>query len=244
MSYYDEVYIKRLNQHGTNRQDRVKSSKEMRFDRIFMKRTEYLATLYKVNGIDTDVKISLQPNKWNESSLISNVLMSTSAAPLKTGDILNIKMQIKDAIQDKIWLVIFVEENLTKGYQLFKVICLDTEINITDEYGNSILSTPAKVVNSLSSIMQDTIIRNANELGYREPFTTNIVICQSNEALEKGKYFEYKDRGWEIVGKNGVDIIPNVTYLYISEKLYRENQPLSSEDILVGENDNFFLNGR
>ena len=243
MSYFDEVYIKRTNQHGTNRQDRVKSSKEMRFDRIFMKRTEYLATLYKVNGIDTNVKISLQPNKWNESSLISNVLMSTSAAPLKTGDILNIKMKIKDVVQDKIWLVIFVEENLTKGYQLFKVICLDTEINITDEYGNSVHSAPAKFVNSLQSIMQDTIIKNVNELGYREPFTTNIVICQDNEEFEKGKYFEYNNRGWEIVGRNNINI-PGVIYLYISERLQRENEPISSEDILVGENDNFFLNGR
>jgi hypothetical protein len=50
------------------------------------------------------------------------------------------------------------------------------------------------------------------------------------------------NRGWEIVGVDNISV-PNVAYLYISEKLLREEEPLSSEDILVGENDNFFLNG-
>ena len=63
--------------------------------------------------------------------------MSTQAAPLKTGDILKIKQKIKEEEQDKIWLVLFVEENLTKGYQLFKIICLDSFVNLTDEYGTT-----------------------------------------------------------------------------------------------------------
>jgi len=50
------------------------------------------------------------------------------------------------------------------------------------------------------------------------------------------------NRGWQIVGKNNY-AVPNVAYLYISERLVKENEPLSSENILVGEDDNFFLNG-
>jgi hypothetical protein len=37
--------------------------------------------------------------------------------------------------------------------------------------------------------------------------------------------------------------IDNVAYVTISEKLVREEEPSSSKDILVGEDDNFFLNG-
>ena len=90
--------------------------------------------------------------------------------------------------------------------------------------------------------MQDTNIRNAHELGYEEPFTTNIILTQDNPELMKGSYFNFMGRGWQIVGKNNI-AIPNVAYLYVSERLVRDNEPLSSEDILVGENDNFFLNG-
>lgn len=241
-NYFNDVYLKRLNRGGTTRQDRIKTRKEVEFDRLFMKRTEYLVTLYQVNDEQVDVQASLQPNKWNESNLIGNLLMSTSAAPLKTGDILYIKQKIKDKEWDKIWIIIYKEDNLTKGHQSYKVICLDTEINLIDEYGTTRYSAPAKYTNNAQSFMQDTNIRNAHELGYEEPFTTNIILTQDNPELMKGSYFNFMGRGWQIVGKNNI-AIPNVAYLYVSERLVRDNEPLSSEDILVGENDNFFLNG-
>ena len=242
MSYMDEVYFKRINRGGANRQDRIKTRKEVEFDRLFMKTTEYLVTLLEVNGKDVEVKASLQPSKWNENNLIGNLLMSTSAAPLKTGDILYIKQKIKKQEWEKYWIIIYKEDNLTKGHQSYKVICLDNEINIIDEYGTSIYAAPAKYINASQSFMQDTIIRNAKELGYREPFTTRIIITQDNPLIKKGSYFNFMNRGWEIVGVDNISV-PNVAYLYISEKLLREEEPLSSEDILVGENDNFFLNG-
>ena len=241
-NYFNDVYLKRLNRGGTTRQDRIKTRKEVEFDRLFMKRTEYLVTLYQVNDEQVDVQASLQPNKWNESNLIGNLLMSTSAAPLKTGDILYIKQKIKDKEWDKIWIIIYKEDNLTKGHQSYKIICLDSEINLIDEYGTTRYSAPAKYTNNAQSFMQDTNIRNAHELGYEEPFTTNIILTQDNPELMKGSYFNFMGRGWQIVGKNNI-AIPNVAYLYISERLVRDNEPLSSEDILVGEDDNFFLNG-
>jgi hypothetical protein len=42
--------------------------------------------------------------------------MSTSAASLKTGDILYINMQIKDQSWEKIWIILYKEDNLTKGH--------------------------------------------------------------------------------------------------------------------------------
>ena len=137
MSYFNDVYLKRMNFDGETQQDRVKSRKEKEFDRLYLKKTEYQSLIYKVNEQEVNITCSLQPNKWNESNLIGNLLISTSAAAFKTGDILHIYQHIKDVEVDKIWLVLFVEENITKGYQLFKVICLDSKINITNEYGDS-----------------------------------------------------------------------------------------------------------
>ena len=116
MSYFDEVYLKRMNMNGKTRQERVKTRKEKEFDNLFMKRTEYQVQLTQVNHEERYDICSLQPSKWNESSLISNLLMSTSSAALHTGDILHIWQKIKDVEQRKIWLVLFVEENITKGY--------------------------------------------------------------------------------------------------------------------------------
>lgn len=241
MSYFDEVYLKRMNREGNNQQERVKTRKEKEFDRLFLKKTEYQVRLYGVNGEQRNDICSLQPNKWNESNLIGNLLMSTHAAPLKTGDILNIKQKIKEVEYDKIWLVLFVEENITKGYQLFKCICLDEEINITNEYGDTLEVVPVKFINASASFIQDTF--SMEGVGYREPHWNRGFVTADRDFLKKGTYFNYKDRGWEIYGKDNISI-NNVSYVSISQKLLREEEPVSSRDIIVSEDENFFLNGR
>ena len=89
MSYFEDVYLKRLNIDGITQQERVKTRKEKEFDKLFLKKTEYLANIYQINEEESNISCSLQPNKWNESQLLSNLLISTSNKQLKTGDILN-----------------------------------------------------------------------------------------------------------------------------------------------------------
>lgn len=242
-NYFEEVYLKRMNATGKTQQERVKTRKEREFNNLFLKKTEYQACLYEINDEGTKQVCSLQPNKWNESNLIANLLLPTSVEPLKTGDILKIKQKIKDVEQDKIWLVLFVEENITKGYQLFKVICLDNYVNITDEYGTTLNSFPVKFVNASANLVQDNFVHAHAQYGYREPQATRSFITKDFDFIEKGTYFEYKDRGWEIVGFDDISI-DGVNYITISERLRREEEPISSKNITVGEDDNFFLNGR
>lgn len=241
MSYFDECYLKRMNANGRTRQERIKTRKEHEFDRLFMKRTEYLAQIYEINKQNVDIMCSLQPNKWNENSILSNILISTSEDELHTGDILKIKMKIKDAIDDRIWLILFVEHNITNGYQTFKAICLDEEVNITDEYGMTLYTIPVKFVNAKDSFIQDTF--SMEGVGYREPHNNRDFITHDFDFLIKGTYFNYKGRGWEIYGKDNISI-NKVSYTFISEKLQREEEPISSKDLPVGDNDNFFLIGR
>lgn len=240
MSYFDEVYLKRMNKDGRSSQERIKTRKEKEFDKLFLKKSIYQVNLLSVNGEPRNEICSLQPNKWNESNLISNLLMSTRAAALKSGDILNIKWKIKEEEHKKIWLVLFSEENISKGYQLFKCVCLDNEINITNEYGDTLEVIPVKFINASATLIQDTFF---NKAMYREVNHSRGFITAENDILKKGTYFNYKDRNWEIQGKDNISI-QNVSYVSVSERLKEEVEPRSSEDILVGEDDNFFLNGR
>lgn len=240
MSYYTDVYLKRMNKDGRNRQERIKTRKEHEFDRLFLKQTEYQVCLHQINEKEVNIICSLQLAKWNENSLISNLLVSTSAAALSTGDILQIKWILKEEEQDKIWLVLFVEENLAKGYQLFKIICLDDQINLTNEYGDTNYTIPVKFINASASFIKDTFSQEG--IGYREPQNNRGFITADFPFLIKGTYFEHKERGWEIMGKDNISI-NNVSYTFISEKLRDIEEPVSSREIPVGEDTNFFLNG-
>lgn len=241
-SYFEDVYIKRMNLDGNTQQERIKTRKEKEFDKLFLQKSEYQSYLYQINDTESSEFCSLQPNKWNEDSLISNLLLSTHSCSLQTGDILRIKQKIKDKELDAIWLVLFVEKNLTKGYQSFKIICLDNEVNFTDEYGNTQFNFPVKFVNASSKVVQDVFIHSASQIGYREPNGNRFFITHDFDFIQKAKYFEYKNRGWEVYGIDNISI-NNVAFVTISEKLKQEAEPLASKDILVGENTNFFLNG-
>ena len=43
MSYFEDVYLKRMNKEGVTQQERVKTRKEKEFDMLFLKKTEYQA---------------------------------------------------------------------------------------------------------------------------------------------------------------------------------------------------------
>ena len=185
MSYFEDVYLKRLNIDGITQQERVKTRKEKEFDKLFLKKTEYLANIYQINEEESNISCSLQPNKWNESQLLSNLLISTSNKQLKTGDILRIYQKIKEIEYDKIWLVLFCEENITKGYFNYKLICLDSNINITNEYGDTLYSIPVKFVSATATFVEDYFSFTAQNKGYREPDRDIKMISRNFDFLKK-----------------------------------------------------------
>lgn len=243
MSYFNDVYLKRLNIEGKTQQERVKTRKEKEFDKLFLKKTEYLANIYQINEEENNILCSLQPNKWNESQLLSNLLISTSNHPLKTGDILRIFQKIKEIEYDKIWLVIFCEENISKGYFSYKLICLDSMINITNEYGDTVHAIPVKFINASASLVKDYFSFTAITNGYREPEREIKFITHNFDFLKKETYFNYKEKGFKISGKDDISI-ENVAYVSLGESLVKEAEPRTSESILIDSDTNFFLNNR
>ena len=75
----------------------IKYRKEKEFDELFLRKTQWQANIYQINDEESDIVCSLQPNKWNESELISNILISTKNSPLKTGMILYIYQRINSS---------------------------------------------------------------------------------------------------------------------------------------------------
>lgn len=241
-NYFTDVYLQRMNVDGKNRQERIKTRKEKEFNKIFLKQSEYQVKIQAINDEKVEILGSLQPNKWNESELVGNLLISTNARKLRAGEILTIKWEIKEQENNRYWLILFEEKNLTKGYCLYKVICLDSVVSLTDEYGTTDYSFPVKFVNATNKIVQDIFVHSANQPGYREPDGTRFFITSDFDFIKKPRYFYYKERGWEIAGVDNISI-ENVAFVTITERLLRAPEALKSKDIIVGEDTNFFLNG-
>ena len=243
MSYFDEVYVKRLNRLGNTRQERAQSMKENEFEQLFLKRSQYVAKIYQKNDSPVNVICSLQPNKFNEKQYVANVLVSNSEERFSTGDLLHIFQKIDDVEYDKIWIIVFKEDNIGKGYQNYKAICLEDEIGICDEYGTTKIIIPVKFINASETKVEDLFIDNAKTKGYREPDREIKILTQTNnDYLKKDTYFEFNEKGFKITGIDDISI-HGVSYLSIEERLKKEPEPISSKDIVIDDS-NFFLNNR
>lgn len=242
MSYFEEVYLKRMNKEGSTIQERVKTRKENEFDRLFLQKTKYQAAVYQLNDDPVEILSSLQPNKWNQDKIVSNLLVSTHCQKFKAGDIVKTFQKVKEVELDKTWLVMFVSEDITHGYQKYEVIELDEVINYCTEYGDTICTIPVKFVSETSVYVQDKF-NSYGAVSYREPLAHRKFITRDYDFLKKELYFDYKGRGWEIDGIDNISI-EGVAYVSVKEMLKREPEPRTSEDIIVGDNDNFWLNGR
>lgn len=239
-SYFEDVYLKRINKDGNTIQERVKTRKENEFDNLFLQRTKYQATVYSINDEPARILCSVQPSKWRQDKMVSNILVSTKEKKFKTGDIIRTYQKVKEVENDNYWIVCFVSPDATKGYQAYEVLELDSMINHTDEYGDTIRTIPIKFVSETSVFVQDKFT-SYGAVSYREPLAHRKFVTQDADYLKKGIYFNYKDRGWEIVGIDNISI-EGVAYVSIAEYLKREPEPKTSQDILVGEDTNFFLN--
>ena len=242
MSYFEDVYLKRMNREGTTIQERVKTRKEKEFDQLFLQKTKYQAAIYQLNDDSVEILGSLQPNKWNQDKIVSNLLVSTHCQKFKAGDIVRTYQKNKEVELDKVWLVMFVNEDITHGYQKYEVIELDDTINYCDEYGETIAVFPVKFVSETSVYVQDKF-NSYGAVSYREPLAHRKFITKDYDFLKKELYFDHKNRGWEIAGIDNISI-EGVAYISIQERLKRDPEPDTSKDIVVGENDNFWLNGR
>lgn len=242
MNFFD-VYLKRMNLGGTTRQERIKTREENEF-KLVLARTKYKAYIYQVDDEQTEmIQCSLQPSTNNENKVIFSLHIDNTNKELNSGDIVYTYQKVKDTEDKKTWLILHYQKDITKGYQTYKVICLDSLINITDEYGETKYTVPVTFVSATNIYVQDYFSYSKGNYGYRENQDTRIFITKNYDFLKKGIYFNYKDKTWELSGKDTMSV-NNVSYTTISERLERVEEPLSSKDIPVGKDTNFFLNGR
>lgn len=238
--YFEKCFLERMNKDGRTIQERVKTRKEKEFDRLELPKSKYLSCAFQLNGEPIEIPCSIQPAKWKQEKILSNILCSTSAQKFKTGDIIRTYQKVKDKELDQLYIIMMVSEDLSHGHQKYEAILLDSFINNTDDYGDTIRIIPAKFVSETSVYVQDKFT-SYGAISYREPLAHRKFITKDEDFLQKNLYFDYKDRGWEIVGKDNISI-DGVALVSIAEYLTSAPEPKTSQDILVGEDTNFFLN--
>ena len=235
MSYYEDVYLKRLNRYGTDYQSRVQAQREREFEGKLLK------SVYRVEfEYDNETHpATLERYKQDETELMQYLLTRVSLN-LPNGTILMIPD--KD-LELRPWMVFWMESIKASGYNRYIVLKMTHYITWRDRNKNE-QKTWCYFHGSGDSAIKETI--KASGAVYVEDSNVRFAVMPVNENLRKDDYIEigegglkegYRVTGYDIHSTQGVE------YVSLDPMYIRDDTPTPEKTDKDNSEDYYWLNG-
>lgn len=214
MSYYEDVYLARLNKNGTSRQERIQGAKEYRFEKFLEKsvhRVSFTSNYQNYIG-------SLQPAEGDEKDVLSYMLTPTNVV-LPTGSVLDVTTLQQDR---QYWIVTYIDKNKTHGYNKYKVYLLDRVMKWWDsdkiEHETQVALSSSKDTN-----VQDIFKVMMREPVHREAHNLSNIIMAYDEKLKQDCYclLDGSPRAFIVSGFD-CETVPGVQYVTLEITMERD----------------------
>ena len=235
MSYYEDVYLKRLNRYGTDYQSRVQAQREREFEGKLLK------SIYRVDfEYDGETHpATLERFKQDETEL-TQYLLTRVSLNLPSGTILMIPD--KDLVLQP-WLVYWLESIKASGYNRYIVLKMTHQITWRDRDENKQTSW-CYLHGSGDSALKETL-KTVGAI-YAEDDNSRFVIMPLNENIRKEDYIEVGEgKLKEAYRVTGYDIhsTPGVEYVTLNPMYIKDQTP--APEVKPGDKDEdyYWLNG-
>ena len=235
MSYYEDVYLKRLNRYGNDYQSRVQGQREREFEGKLLK------SIYRVD-FEYDGKThpaTLERFKQDETEL-TQYLLTRVSLNLPNGTILMIPD--KDLVLQP-WLVYWLESIKASGYNRYIVLRMTHQITWRDRDKNEQTSW-CYLHGSGDSALKETL--KAVGAMYAEDDNSRFVIMPLNENIRKEDYIEVGEgKLKEAYRVTGYDIhsTPGVEYVTLNPMYIKDQTPVPEAKPGDKDEDYYWLNG-
>ena len=235
MSYYQDVYLKRLNRYGTNYQSRVQAQREREFEEKLLK------SVYRVDFEydNEEHPATLERYKQDETQTLQYLLTRVSLN-LPNGTILMIPDKDSEL---QPWMVFWLESIKASGYNRYIVLKMTHFITWRDCDKNE-QKTWCYFHGSGDSALKETV--KAAGAVYLEDSNARFASMPINETLCKDNYIEIGEgklkEGFRVTGYD-IHSTPGVEYVTL-DPMYIKDQT-SAPDKKPGDNseDFYWLNG-
>lgn len=210
MTYYENVYLPRLNKNGVTRQERILAMKTQQFEDNFLNksiyRVEFLVDYVPYIGV-------LQPVKEDKDITIYHLLLPI-ASTIDIGKIITINEQQ--------WLVVFKPLAMQKGYNKYQVYLLDRTLTWWDENKEE-QNSSVQFCGKMDKIIED-IFSNIGGPTYREISNLARVIMPFDVTLKQDCYskIDGSDRRFTISGYDS-ETIPGVMFVTMDMTMARDD---------------------
>ena len=235
MSYYEDVYLKRLNRYGNDYQSRVQGQREREFEGKLLK------SIYRVDFEfqGEEHPGTLEPYKQDETELM-HYLLTRVSLNLPNGVVLMIPDKNSEL---QPWLVYWLESVKASGYNRYILLKMTHYIAWTDEHDNMRYSW-CYLHGSGDSALKDSL-KTAGAI-YLEDNNSKFIIMPVSEYIKKDSYIEigegalkeaYRVTGYDIQSTPGIEFV-TLNPMYIKDKSVAPER--TNEDNLE---DYYWLNG-
>ena len=208
MSYFEDVYLKRLNRYGYDYQSRIQAQREEVFEGLLLK------SIYRVDFIYEDEMHPglLERYKQDETETMQ-YLLTRVGLNMPNGTLLMIPD--KD-MKEQPWLVYWLESIKSSGYNRYIVLKMTHFITWRDR-SNIERSTWCYLYGQEDNMLKDEIrSRSRSDAIYSENLKSSFFVCPTNEFIHKDDYMEigidalkegYRVTGYDIISTPGVEYV-------------------------------------
>lgn len=238
MSYFDEVYLKRLNRYGYDYQSRIQNQREKVFEDLLLK------SIYRVDFVyDNEMQPGLLERYKQDETQLMQYLLTKTDLNIPNGTILMIPD--KDNIEQP-WLIYWLESIKASGYNRYIVLKMTHFITWRDRE-NIERSSWCYMYGQQDNMLKDEIrSRSRSDAIYGENLKSSFFVMPTNSFIRKDDYIEIGEgvlkEGYRVTGYD-LHSTPGVEYVTIDPVYLRDNSdaPLQSKD--DDPADFYWLNG-
>lgn len=215
MDYYEHVYKQRLNRYGDNFKDRIQGQRVADFQ-DYKKRSTYSVNFDDGNEWITGV---LEPNKQDNSETTQWLLVDLDRN-YEGGTIFE--------IEEKFWMILYLYETQSKGYNKYLVIKLTHLVSWTDKNGE-IHESRAYFFGKMDRIIYDVIRSTNKQPNYQDPNNETHLIMPKTLDLRRQDYLEIEGAGYYVTGYD-YNSTPGVEYFSLKQTYLRTPDEEIEED--------------
>ena len=237
MSYYEDVYLKRLNRYGIDFQSRMQRQREENFKLQLKKSVYYIDFEYEGETHEAE----LPPYKQNETKDL-HYLLTDVHLNMPNGTVLMLPDKDGERVP---WMIYWLEDYVASGYNRYIVLRMTHYLTWKNREGKK-CNAWAYFYGQEDNMLKDELkSRSRNKALYTENLKLSFFITPRNINIRKDDYIEVgEDELKEAYVVTGYDIqsTPGVEFISVDPQYIRDltEPPIqSAED---SDSDFFWIN--
>jgi len=253
MSYYEDIYKKRLSRFGDTPTGRLEEGRRANFEKFLYSSPHYLTFVYKPDTEEErTVECVFEPRKQNETKIMMDILCRVGEV-FEVGDIVT--------INGKRYMFWWWDQRQDSGYNRWVVVELTTTVTFINEDGYT-WTTEAYIYSQEDNMLKNELkSRSRSATLYLENLKLEFMLMPTPDRvatvdfhgntttkspLEIGAYCELQyakaDHYWRVTGYDTIST-PGIAYVSVDPTINRDLTPPPTQQPGDDPDDFFWFGG-